>query len=335
MAQAYRYDPETDQWVEYDPKKAKKERARKAESSLPVSIKREELERYAATVDQLADNASMSLESTLIDLLQDFDPNMPEKEWKELREGLIEYLYQTRLYWSDAAGAAACEFYDNIITNREGVGFFNSAQLPEQVSRKMCADSIRALAYLLFEGKMEKFVEKVLENAHNGVRQYANKTILLNTRRDGMRGVRYARVPMGIETCAFCIMLASRGFVYYSKKTAGENEHMHVHCDCKIVPGFAGDVIEGYDEKVYKDIYDAAAEGYSLGNRNSNVDHILNYMRREILYPVYKDSINQKKRVWWSKNKDDQNAIRRENAAKRREEAKKRKPDDKDQGSAL
>lgn len=318
MAQAYRQDPETGKWVKYDPQDAKKERAREAESSLPVSVKREELEQYAAVIDQLADNASSSLELTLNEVLKDFDPNMPEKEWNELREALIEYLYQTRIYWGDSAGLAACEFYDKIITNREGVGYYNSAQLPEQISRKTCADSVRALAYFLFEDKREKFVEKMLENAHNGVKQFANQSVMFNVKRDGVKGVRYARVPTGVETCAFCIMLASRGFVYYSKKTAGENEHMHVHCDCRIVPGFDGDVIEGYDEKVYKDIYDAAAEGYSLGNRNRNVDNILNYMRREILYPVYKDSINEKKRVWWSKNKDDQNAKRK---AKRENEA--------------
>ena len=182
MAQSYRQDPETGKWVEYDPKAARRERAREAESSLPVSVKREELEKYAATIDQLADNASMSLEMVLNELLQDFDPNMPEKEWKELREAIIEYLYQTRTYWSDSAGLAACDFYDSIITNREGTGYFNSAQLPEQVSRKMCADSVRSLAYLLFEGNMDKFMEKVLENAHNGVRQYANRTIMHNTK---------------------------------------------------------------------------------------------------------------------------------------------------------
>lgn len=318
MAQAYRKDPETGKWVAYDPQDDKKVKAKEAGSSLPVSVRRKELEQYAATIDQLADNASSSLELVLNDILQDFDPNMPEKEWKELREGLIEYLYQTRTYWGDSAGLEACEFYDKVITNREGVGRYNSAQLPEQVSRKSCADSVRALSHYLFEGKADKFVEKMLENAHNGVRQFANSTVMFNTRRDGTKGVRYARVPMGVETCAFCIMLASRGFVYYSKKTAGENEHMHPHCNCKIVPGFEGDVIEGYDNKVYLNIYEAAATGYKSGDRGRNLDNILNYMRREILYPVHKDGINEKKRLWWEKNKDDQNAKRR---AKRKNRA--------------
>ena len=75
-------------------------------------------------------------------------------------------------------------------------------------------------------------------------------------------GVRYARVPSGKETCAFCFMLASRGFVYHTKQSAGEGfgHSYHRHCDCIIVPGFhegtgisADAQIEGYKpSKLYE-----------------------------------------------------------------------------------
>lgn len=68
----------------------------------------------------------------------------------------------------------------------------------------------------------------------------------------------WARVATGRETCAWCLMLISRGPVYKSAKTAGLNlskkrakemlaggedvsEHMqewHTGCDCKVVPVF-------------------------------------------------------------------------------------------------
>lgn len=292
MAQAYRQNPETGKWEPYDPKA----NAKKAASSVNPSIRRKELEEYAATVDQLADTASASLEMVLRADLQAFDLNMSDKEWKELRELLIEDLYQTRLYWSDAAGLAACEFYDKIITNRSETGYFNSAVMPDQVSRKMCADAVRALAKHLFEGNFDKFIEKAIANAHNGVRRYANDTVLMNVKRDGTKGIRYARVPVGIETCAFCIMLASRGFVYYSKESASANGHVHPNCDCKIVPGFEGDVVEGYDPKVYESIYDQ-------GNQGKGMNDTLNNIRRDILYPVHKDHINEVKRAWYARNK--------------------------------
>lgn len=296
MAQAYRQNRETGKWEPYDPKADKKAKAEKAASSVNPTIRRKELEEYAATVDKLAETASASLETVLMADLQAFDPNMSDKEWKELRELLIEDLYQTRLYWSDAAGLAACEFYDKIISNHDGTGLFGTAALPDQVSRKVCADVIRALAKHLFEGDFQKFIEKVKDNAHNGVRRYANDTILKNVKRDGMKGIRYARVPVGIETCAFCIMLASRGFVYYSKESASANGHVHPNCDCKIVPGFDGDVIEGYDPSVYEGIYNA-------GNRGNGMKDTINNIRRDILYPVHKDHINEVKRAWYARNK--------------------------------
>ena len=86
----------------------------------------------------------------------------------------------------------------------------------------------------------------------------------------GKNGVRYARVPSGKETCAFCFMLASRGFVYHTKQSAGEGfgHSYHRHCDCIIVPGFhegtgisADAQIEGYKPselyKRYKSCLDA------------------------------------------------------------------------------
>lgn len=42
----------------------------------------------------------------------------------------------------------------------------------------------------------------------------------------------------GAHTCQFCLMLASRGFVYHSAKTAGEFAHYHSDCRCKVVAGF-------------------------------------------------------------------------------------------------
>lgn len=307
MPKAFRRDPETGEWVEYDPKAYSDSAAKAAEESQSHSIKRKDLEEYAATVDQLGENARQSLETVLTKDLGRFSKDMDAREWLELREVLIEDLYQTRLHFGDAAGLAAAQFYDKTITNRAKTGVFHPAQLPEQVSRKVCADCVRALAKLLFQDKVDEFVLKVCLNAQNGVRRVANDTVVMNARRDGTKGVRYARVPVGAETCAFCIMLASRGFVYYSKESAGENEHMHKNCDCKIVAGFEGDTVEGYDSNAYLNMYVEAIK--QSGSRKR--DDVLRYMRREMLYPVYKDHINEVKRDWWDRNKDEQNAKRR------------------------
>ena len=89
------------------------------------------------------------------------------------------------------------------------------------------------------------------------VKRMANKTMTDNCLRDG---VRYARVPVGAETCEFCIMLASRGFVYHSERSAGELNHYHQNCDCKVVPGFPGMEVEGYDPDAYYELWRKSEE---------------------------------------------------------------------------
>lgn len=74
--------------------------------------------------------------------------------------------------------------------------------------------------------------------------QHGNRTTKHNAIRNGLR---YARVPSG-TSCAFCLMLASRGFVYHSATSAGEDKgHYHTNCHCKIVAGKEGTEIGGYN----------------------------------------------------------------------------------------
>ena len=91
-------------------------------------------------------------------------------------------------------------------------------------------------------------------------------TTRFNVQQDPSRP-RYARVPQG-KTCAFCTMLASRGFVYASEDTAGKWHKYHHDCDCKIVPTWGETRIDGYDpEKLYDMWKDASKEGGSLSEK--------------------------------------------------------------------
>ena len=78
------------------------------------------------------------------------------------------------------------------------------------------------------------------EFARNDALRSLNETIIANVGRDRDKGATFARVPAGAETCTFCLMLASRGAVYHTRKTAGELRHFHRNCDCKVVPSFEG-----------------------------------------------------------------------------------------------
>ena len=71
------------------------------------------------------------------------------------------------------------------------------------------------------------------------------------------RKVGFCRVPEG-DTCAYCVMLASRGFDYISAKSAARASHDG--CDCVVVPFHRADTIPGYEDKLqgYRDQYNGA-----------------------------------------------------------------------------
>lgn len=87
---------------------------------------------------------------------------------------------------------------------------------------------------------------------------------------------KYARVPQG-KTCAFCAMLASRGFVYASEDTAGKWNRYHHDCDCKIVPSWGETKLEGYDPDKFKRMYKAAKSRAGTSETNA-VMKTMNHM---------------------------------------------------------
>lgn len=90
-------------------------------------------------------------------------------------------------------------------------------------------------------------------------------------RRTGRKGrTGYARVPTGRETCAWCFMLASRGYVYKSFESAGglDPDHYHPHCDCVVVAYNEPTAIAGYGDQYnrYLGMYETARDAWESGN---------------------------------------------------------------------
>ena len=78
---------------------------------------------------------------------------------------------------------------------------------------------------------------------------------------------RWARVPRGRVTCAFCTMLAGRGFVYTSEDAAGGGlgNRYHNHCDCEPVPSWGEAKLSGYDPEGLDALYRRAEAGLPAG----------------------------------------------------------------------
>lgn len=92
------------------------------------------------------------------------------------------------------------------------------------------------------------------------IRASARLTTQRNIRMDPTKP-RWARVPRGEKTCAFCLMLASRGFAYLSGETAGLSHHYHNCCDCQIVASWGKHHLSGYDPERYMQMWQAASQG--------------------------------------------------------------------------
>lgn len=194
-----------------------------------------------------------------------------EKLWATLpfdhpeacREILLQAVPGLVEKYGQMAAVAALEWYEQLRAVTPGLPAYR-ATLPPAAG--LPGEVVRASLGGLWEtDTTRRQVERDrVFNALNGiveknVKQAARDTVTYNARRDPAKP-RYARVPSGEKTCAFCMMLASRGFVYKNAETAGMTEVFHAKCDCQIVPEFGkGSArIPGYDPDAMQEKYQEA-----------------------------------------------------------------------------
>ena len=165
----------------------------------------------------------------------------------------------------EIAGGYGAAFFDDVMAEngetREGVIYsFSNTDANNKAVRGMMQDVVAG-------GSVASFFDAIQNRLDYNIRRTSNQCVLENIK-DRSKHLKFARVPTGLETCAFCFMLASRGFVYWSRATAGEFDHYHSNCNCRIVPGF-DDVdpdtqVEGYEPskyyKQYEDCYKAVKD---------------------------------------------------------------------------
>lgn len=208
---------------------------------------------YNREVARIGDRAATDVESSVLAWCRSHeDATVAEK--REAAKLIMEGFVQG---YDDVAAEFAAQWYDR---RAEQVG----AMLEQAVTMTTYGpDSVDAVARYqakkLAKGGDAAFAKACGEFARDDAFRSLNETIIANVGRDKDKGVRFARVPTGFETCTFCLMLASRGAVYHTRKTAGEFKHFHRRCDCKIVPGFGDDpdaeLVEGVRPEELYELY--------------------------------------------------------------------------------
>jgi hypothetical protein len=205
-------------------------------------LTRAAFDEYDSRIEKLSKAAYNAAYKRMVNYTEQFE----NASVAQTRDFAIETVSAAVTAYGDAVSTCAADLYDEM-AETSGAKLSSAALDTEDVTEYIDKE-VRFQAGKLSDGNVSDFVTAVAKAAQMQTLRKANSTMMKNVKRDGLR---YARVPMGGETCTFCVMLASRGFVYLSAKTAGEGTHYHNHCRCKVVPSFDkkgnATTVEGYD----------------------------------------------------------------------------------------
>ena len=206
-----------------------------------------EFDAYNREVARLGNEAASNVEESIMGWCREHE-SATVAEKREAAKLIMEGFVQA---YDDTAAKFAADWYD-YRAEKSGARL-DQAITTTTYSPKSVDDVARYQAKKLLDGDDAAFAKACGEYARNDLFRSLNETIMDNVGRDRDKGARFARIPTGFETCTFCLMLASRGAVYRTRKSAGEFKHFHRGCDCKVVPSFDPDpdaeVVEGVRPK--------------------------------------------------------------------------------------
>lgn len=256
------------------------------------------------SMDEIRDYAGM-LNNLVSQARGDFLDFTDGLGWEQSRQSVAEAIRLTIADLMEQYGMPAAElgaqWYE--LCAREGGADVNAALLGDLNFSRIDARLKRRLQkYLDEEEDLDTTLEFVLDLLEDEIHIASRDQIIQNLDRDEKENRRtnrrsragYARVPVG-DTCAWCIMLASRGYVYRSYESAGglDPDHYHAHCDCVVVGYNDPIAIAGYGDqyKEYLSMYEAARYVYDndsmspeLAERISNAKeaHDIRYANGEL-----------------------------------------------------
>ena len=242
-------------------------------------IRAEEFEAYNRGAAEIGDGAASAVEQRVLGWCRSHkDATVAEK--REAAKLIMEGFVQA---YDDKAAVFASQWYDH--RAEQGGARLKQAVTMTVYEPGSVDDVARYQAKKLAKEGDEAFARACGEFARNDAFRSLNETIVANVGRDRDRGARFARIPTGTETCTFCLMLASRGAVYHTRKTAGEFKHFHRRCDCKVVPSFEGDpdaeLVQGVKPRELYERYKQFKEIDETGGLSSAEKDEL---KRKILY---------------------------------------------------
>jgi len=206
--------------------------------------------------EQANNGISDLVERDLLDFLGALNFERPEA----VQRALFEFVPALVSEYGDVAATVAADWYDELRASEGVVGSFRAPLAPliptEQVNGRLgYATRASGPLWLGDSATLTGFLSMV---ANEYALQPGRDTVMQAAHKDNAA---YARVPEP-GACKFCLMLASRGFVY-SKSTAGETKKFHGKCRCNAMPVWdetKARVEFGYDPDALYDLYRKARD---------------------------------------------------------------------------
>lgn len=206
-------------------------------------------------------------------------------------DSMVEYAYALTSKYGSAAATLACEMYE---ATAAAQGITVAAAVPAETA------TIGEVKHLIGQAAKRSPV-LIPPEVGKMVKQAGADTTLQNAGRDQAE---WAWIPHGGETCAYCIILASRG---WQKATAemvyNHAEHIHANCQCEFAIRWnKKSGVSGYDPEDYKRVY------YNAGAAGPDRINIL----RRALREENKDQINAQKRAAYAERRERENGEKEE-----------------------
>ena len=231
-----------------------------------MKIPRSYIENYSAALNTVSERSR----EALIDALSTIDYTA---DIADVRNAVIAVMQPACGASTTVAARLAADFYDGLRL-QFGIDDGYKASIETMREPEATDGAVRAFVQDLVDDKpIDQFIGKCADRIDSETRRAANECIAFNAQQDPEKP-RWARVPVvtpviykpwskerGVThnaylaqhgTCQFCMMLASRGFVYHSEELAS---HAHPGCDCRVIPSWdkKNPAIQGYDPAEYFD----------------------------------------------------------------------------------
>lgn len=183
------------------------------------------------------------------------------------RDALLDIVPSLVASYGDAAAAIAVEYFEQTTGLR---GSIHDGSTADQVQ-----GSVRSLIGGLWTGQETAAIAQVIASATRHMLQSGRTSIYESAR--GTNGVRFARVPDG-DACDWCLIMASRGAVYLTEKSAGgEGNQYHDDDGCMPLAVLDGDDLP-YDADALYETYRAGWE--AAGGTGVQAGVVAREMRR-------------------------------------------------------